>query len=177
MNTKFPSKNVDHSFAVQSPGRMSPRKVEPISPMSSRISMLAQCEKMQQFRSLSSRELGSSAAAALAGSSVNSWSKWGSPNGKLDWAVSSDDLGKFHRSSSFELGNNGEEPDLSWVQTLVKESPAEFKEPSTSVPGMAVAGTSGGESNMGAQIELGDHALLGAWLEQMQLDHLVAQQN
>ncbi|XP_028774448.1 zinc finger CCCH domain-containing protein 30-like [Neltuma alba] len=182
VNTKFPSKNADHpllqtSFAVQSSGRMSPRKVEPISPMSSRISMLAQREKLQQFRSLSSRELGSSSAAAVAGSSINSWSNWGSPNGKLDWAVSTDDMGKFHRSSSFELGHNGEEPDLSWVQSLVKEPPGEIKEPAASVPGMAVAGTSADGSNVSAQIEPVDHAVLGAWLEQMQLDHLVAQQN
>lgn len=188
VNTKFPMKNVEHpllqaSFGVQTSGRMSPRNVEPISPMSSRISMLAQREKQQQFRSLSSRELGSNAAVAAAaaagGSSINSWSKWGSPNGKLDWAVSTDELGKFRRSSSFELGNNGEEPDLSWVQSLVKESPNEIKETTTtSAPGIAVPGSSGEGSNMtNTQIESVDHAVLGAWLEQMQLDHLVAQQN
>jgi hypothetical protein len=121
INTNFSPKNVDHPLFGQS-GRMSPRNVDPISPiMSSRMSLLAQREK-QQFRSLSSRELGSSSAAGFG--PANSW--WGASNGKLDWAVSSDELGKLRRSNSFELGN-GEEPDLSWVQSLVKESPTDKK--------------------------------------------------
>ncbi|KAI9086053.1 hypothetical protein K1719_032130 [Acacia pycnantha] len=59
---------------------MSPRNMEPISPMNSRFSVLSQREKQQQFRSLSSRDLGSS-------------------NGKLDWAVSADEWGKHRRSN------------------------------------------------------------------------------
>lgn len=182
INTNFSPKNVDHpllqaSFGVPSSGRMSPRNVEPISPMSSRVSMLAQLEKQQQFRSLSSRELGSN-SASIVGSPVNSWSKWGSSNGKPDWAVSTDEFGKLRRSSSFELGNNGEEPDLSWVQSLVKESPTDVKEKlGTHVSGVSATASSSEGSNMNPQIESVDHAVLGAWLEQMQLDHLVAQQN
>lgn len=182
INTNFSPKNVDHpllqaSFGVpSSSGRMSPRNVEPISPMGSRVSLLAQREKQQQFRSLSSRELGSNSAAVV-GSPVNSWSKWGSSNGKPDWAVTTDELGKLKRSSSFELGN-GEEPDLSWVQSLVKESPTEVKEKlATPVSGIAAASSSSEGSNRNPQIESVDHAVLGAWLEQMQLDQLVAQQN
>lgn len=182
INTNFSPKNVDHpllqaSFGVpSSSGRMSPRNVEPISPMGSRVSLLAQREKQQQFRSLSSRELGSNSAAVV-GSPVNSWSKWGSSNGKADWAVTTDELGKLRRSSSFELGN-GEEPDLSWVQSLVKESPTEVKEKlATPVSGIAAASSSSEGSNRNPQIESVDHTVLGAWLEQMQLDQLVAQQN
>ncbi|KAL5573010.1 hypothetical protein UlMin_022607 [Ulmus minor] len=179
INTNFSAKNVDHhllqaSFGVPSSGRMSPRNLEPISPMSSRLSMLAQREKQQQFRSLSSRELGSS-SASMVGSPVNSWSKWGSSNGTPDWAVSADELGKLRRSSSFEIGNNGEEPDLSWVQSLVKESPTEMKETLTApVSGVDGNSSSNEVSNGNPQPEQGDHAVLGAWLEQM---HLVAQQN
>ena len=182
INTSFSPKNVDHpllqaSFGVPSSGRMSPRNVEPISPMSSRMSMLAQRDKQQQFRSLSSRELGSN-SASIVGSPVNSWSKWGSSNGKPDWAVSTDELGKHRRSSSFDLGNNGEEPDLSWVQSLVKESPTDIKEKlATPVSSAAATASSSEVSNMNSQIESVDHAVLGAWLEQMQLDQLVAQQN
>ncbi|XVF07263.1 hypothetical protein REPUB_Repub06bG0123500 [Reevesia pubescens] len=177
INTNFSPKNMEHSLLQASlSGRMSPRNVEPISPMSSRVSMLAQREKQQQFRSLSSRELGSG-SAAFVGSPVDSWSKWGSSNGKPDWAVNADEFGKIRRSSSFELGN-GDEPDLSWVQSLVKESPTEIKE-KMAAPNSDVApnaSTSDG-SNMNSQIDLVDHAVLGAWLEQMQLDQLVAQQN
>ena len=182
INTSFSPKNVDHpllqaSFGVPSSGRMSPRNVEPISPMSSRMSMLTQRDKQQQFRSLSSRELGSNSTSVV-GSPVNSWSKWGSSNGKPDWAVSTDELGKHRRSSSFELGNNGEEPDLSWVQSLVKESPTDIKEKLAIPVSSAAATASSGEGlHTNSQIESVDHAVLGAWLEQMQLDHLVAQQN
>lgn len=185
INTNFSPKNLDHplmqaSYGVPSSGRMSPRNLEPISPMSSRMSMLAQREKQQQFRSLSSRELGSN-SASLVGSPASSWTKWGSSNGKPDWAVSTDELGKLRRSSSFELGNNGEEPDLSWVQSLVKESPTEMKEKSTAPVSGGVAGAANASSdeasNVISQMESVDHAVLGAWLEQMQLDHLVAQQN
>ena len=181
INTSFSPKNVDHpllqaSFGVPSSGRMSPRNVEPISPMSSRMSMLTQRDKQQQFRSLSSRELGSNSTSVV-GSPVNSWSKWGSSNGKPDWAVSTDELGKHRRSSSFELGNNGEEPDLSWVQSLVKESPTDIKE-KLAIPVSSAAATASSEgSHTNSQIESVDHAVLGAWLEQMQLDQLVAQQN
>ncbi|KAH1121925.1 hypothetical protein J1N35_005085 [Gossypium stocksii] len=167
INTNFSPKSIEHPLLQASlSGRMSPRNVEPISPMSSRVSMLAQREKQQQFRSLSSRELGSG-SAAIVGSPVNSWSKWGSSNGKPDWAVNADGLDKHRRSSSFELGN-GDEPDLSWVQSLVKESPTEIKE-------KIAASVSGEGSSMNADPV--DNAVLGAWLEQMQLDQLVAQQN
>ncbi|KAG8503339.1 hypothetical protein CXB51_001302 [Gossypium anomalum] len=167
INTNFSPKSIEHPRLQASlSGRMSPQNVEPISPMSSRVSMLAQREKQQQFRSLSSRELGSG-SAAIVGSPVNSWLKWGSSNGKPDWAVNADALDKHRRSSSFELGN-GDEPDLSWVQSLVKESPTEIKE-------KIAAPVSGEGSSMNADPV--DNAVLGAWLEQMQLDQLVAQQN
>ncbi|PQP97008.1 zinc finger CCCH domain-containing protein 30 [Prunus yedoensis var. nudiflora] len=180
IHTNFSPKSVDHpllqaSYGVPSSGRMSPRNVEPISPMGSRVSMLAQREKQQQFRSLSSRELGSNSASNV-GSPVNCWSKWGSSNGKPDWAVTTDELGKLRRSSSFELLHNGEEPDLSWVQSLVKESPTEIKEKLTPISGVTATGSSSEGSNANSQRESVDHAVLGAWIDQMHLD-LVAQQN
>ncbi|KAL9398390.1 hypothetical protein Peur_007351 [Populus x canadensis] len=181
INTNFSPKNVDHPLLQASfaSGRMSPRNVEPISPMSSRVSMLAQREKqLQQLRSLSSRELGSN-AAAIVGSPVNTWSKWGSSNGKPDWALSTDELGKLCRSNSFEFGN-GDGPDLSWVQSLVKESPTEMKdELKMPVSGSIAASTSPSESsNMNSQIETIDlDTMVGSWVEPLQIDQLVAQQN
>ncbi|ONK76230.1 uncharacterized protein A4U43_C03F25370 [Asparagus officinalis] len=114
------------SLGISSPGRMSPRSVEPISPMSSRLAALAQREKQQQtLRSLSSRDLGSNNSAIAGASMSSSWSKWGSPSGTLDWGVNGEELGRLRRSSSFEMRPGGEEPDLSWVHSLVKESPPE----------------------------------------------------
>ena len=175
INTNVMSpKNVEHpllqaSFGVSSPGRMSPRSVEPISPYSSRLSTFAQREKQQQqLRSLSSRDLGSNIPASV-GSPVNSWSKWGSPSGKVDWSVNVEEVGKLRRSSSFELGNNGEEPDLSWVQSLVKESPPEMMKEKL-VASCPVASTDALSSS--SPIESIDHSVMGAWLEKMQLDQL-----
>ncbi|KAE8711153.1 Zinc finger CCCH domain-containing protein 30 [Hibiscus syriacus] len=168
ISTNFSPKNIEHHLLQASlSGRMSPRNVEPTSPMSSRLSLLAQREKQQQLRSLSSREIGSGSAAIVGSPPVNSWSKWGPSNGNPDWAVNAEGLGKHRRSSSFELGN-GDEPDLSWVQSLVKESPTEIKE-------KMEAPFLGEGSSMNSDPV--DNAALGAWVEQMQLDQLVAQQN
>ncbi|KAK4372164.1 hypothetical protein RND71_007548 [Anisodus tanguticus] len=173
----FSPKNIEHpllaSFGVSSPGRMSPRSMEPISPMSARLSALAQREKQQQqLRSLSSHELGSNNASVVGSPVGNSWSNWGSPNGKVDWSVNGSGLGHLRRSSSFEQLNNGEEPDLSWVQSLVKESPTEMKE-KQAAPISGVAPSGEGLKNS-SQVDAVDHSVLGAWLEQMQLDQLVA---
>ncbi|XP_059291550.1 zinc finger CCCH domain-containing protein 30-like [Lycium ferocissimum] len=174
----FSPKNIEHpllqaSFGVSSPGRMSPRSMEPISPMSARLSAFAQREKQQQqLRSLSSRDLGSNNASVVGSPVGNSWSNWGSPGGKVDWSVNGSGLGHLRRSSSFEQLNNGEEPDLSWVQSLVKESPTEMKEKQAApISGAAPSGESLKNSS---QIDSVDHSVLGAWLEQMQLDQLVA---
>ncbi|KAL0397569.1 UNVERIFIED_CONTAM: Zinc finger CCCH domain-containing protein 30 [Sesamum calycinum] len=96
----------------------------------------------------------------------------GFPNGKIDWSVSGDDQGRLKRSSSFELKNDGEEPDLSWVQSLVKESPPEMTDkPAAPVSGAAPSGEC---LKSNSQTDSIDHSVLGAWLEQMQLDQLVA---
>ncbi|XP_011025440.1 PREDICTED: zinc finger CCCH domain-containing protein 30-like [Populus euphratica] len=168
----FSPKNVEHPllqavFGVGSPGRMSSRVMEPISPMGSRLSALAQREKkQQQLRSLSSRDLASNhPMASVAGSLGNSWSKWGSPNGKVDWSVNGDELGRLRRSSSFELGNNGEEPDLSWVQSLVKESPPEMLKEKFANPVSSTASPGTG-LNSNSRID----SVLESWIEQMQID-------
>ncbi|KAL2940413.1 Zinc finger CCCH domain-containing protein 30 [Bienertia sinuspersici] len=160
-----------------------PRSVEPISPMSARLSALALREKQQhqhqqqqqlQMRSLSSREFGTK-HTSLVGSPVNSWTNWGSPNGKVDWSVNGggDEGGRLRRSSSFELGNNAEEPDLSWVQSLVKDSPPEMQEKNAAPVSGAIPSAEGMATK--ASMDSVDHSVVGAWLEQMQLDQFVTQ--
>jgi hypothetical protein len=82
--------------------------------------------------------------------------------------VNGHEFGRSPRSTSFEHGNNGQEPDLSWVHSLVKESPPEIKEKLAGSGPIASA-----ELNSNPQAESIDHSVLGAWLEQMQLDQLV----
>ncbi|KAJ6363393.1 hypothetical protein OIU78_003544 [Salix suchowensis] len=182
INTNFSPKNVDHPLLQASfaSGRMSPRNVEPISPMSSRVTMMAQREKqLQKMRSLSSRELGSNAAAIVGSPPVNTLSKWGSSVGKPDWTLSTCEQGKLCRSNSFELGN-GDGPDLSWVQSLVKESPTEMKD-KLKIPvsgGIGASASPSESTNMNSQIESIDlDNMVGSWVEHLQIDQLVAQQN
>ncbi|KAK1415493.1 hypothetical protein QVD17_31275 [Tagetes erecta] len=57
------------------------------------------------------------------------FSQWGSPDGKADWGFSGDEANKFRKSASFGLRNGshvniGHEPDVSWVNTLVKDVPS-----------------------------------------------------
>ncbi|PHT71382.1 Zinc finger CCCH domain-containing protein 56 [Capsicum annuum] len=130
INTNFSPKNIDNpllqsSFGVPSSGRMSPRAMEPISPRSSRVSILAQRDRQHQFRSFSSRDLGSN-PSAIVGSPADTWSNWGTATGKPDWAVSTEEFGRLRQSSPFKLAKNEKEPDVSWVQSLVKESPPEM---------------------------------------------------
>ncbi|RRT44875.1 hypothetical protein B296_00034189 [Ensete ventricosum] len=161
------------SLNTSSPGVMSPRSMEPVSPVGSRLAVLSQRERQQQtLRSLSSRDLGP-ISSHVVGSPVNSsWSKWASPSGTPDWTLNGEELGRLRRSSSFELRGNGDEPDLSWVHSLVRESPPE----KVISAAMASAGPSslpaaGGESlNSNGQMNGHDQAaVLGAWLEHQEI--------
>ncbi|KAL0321862.1 UNVERIFIED_CONTAM: Zinc finger CCCH domain-containing protein 33 [Sesamum calycinum] len=63
-------------------------------------------------------------------------SDWSSPNGKLDWGFNGDEANKLRKSASFGIrsGNaaapaamissNIDEPDVSWVNSLVKDVPS-----------------------------------------------------
>ncbi|PSR95057.1 Zinc finger CCCH domain-containing protein [Actinidia chinensis var. chinensis] len=62
---------------------------------------------------------------------------WGSPDGKLDWGIQKEELHKLRKSASFGFRSNssnsatpvpsmlasGDEPNVSWVQSLVKDAP------------------------------------------------------
>ncbi|XP_042487592.1 zinc finger CCCH domain-containing protein 66-like [Macadamia integrifolia] len=66
----------------------------------------------------------------------STFSEWGSPDGKVDWGIQGEELNKLRKSASFGFrnssNNNGtamvsaacstvDEPDLSWVEPLVKD--------------------------------------------------------
>ncbi|KAL3841244.1 hypothetical protein ACJIZ3_025835 [Penstemon smallii] len=151
IKTNFSPRNFDQSLMQANFG---------VEPVSARVSMLAREKQNQQFRSHSSRDLFS-----------NGPMEWGSPNGPPEWQVPGDEFGKLKRSSSFELLNNEEEPDLSWVQSLVKESPQDIKD--KYAPGVADVAVTGTYSGGGANEQV-DQSVLGAWLEKMQIDRLMA---
>ncbi|CAA2984560.1 zinc finger CCCH domain-containing 29-like [Olea europaea subsp. europaea] len=59
-------------------------------------------------------------------------SEWGSPDGKLEWGFNGDEVNKLRKSSSFGFRSdasamtqlNVNEPDVSWVNSLVKDVPS-----------------------------------------------------
>lgn len=179
INTSMYSpKSVDHSvlqatFGVGSPGRMSPRNMEQLSPGGSRLSAFPQRGiQGPQLRSISSRELGSGKVPSCVGSPSNPWSNLGYSNGKVDWSVPGNDMLKLKSLSSFELHNNGKEPDLSWVQSLVTESPLETTEALTT-PLSSSTAVFGVGVNQNTRTDSVD-SVLGAWIDQMQLDQRAA---
>ncbi|KAJ1265542.1 hypothetical protein BS78_08G083600 [Paspalum vaginatum] len=151
---------------------------EPVSPMSSRLlAALAQREKMQQqtLRSMSSRDLGSGASILVGSPVTSSWSKWGIPAGTPDWGADDEDIGHLKRSSSFELrsGANGDEPDLSWVNTLVKEPTPEMPSIKGTTTVESIGTLSQAASHEGIGGEDDTAGVISGWLEQLQLDEMV----
>lgn len=142
--------NTDSSFCPTSP-----RSIHAHSRM---FPQFSQQEKLQQLRSLSSRDLGSPVSSP--------WSRWGSLSGKPDWGVNHEELGRFRRSAATEQGSGGREPDVSWVQSLVNTSELNC---GINVP--AVSAVHGSNSNVQPE----GHAVPGAWLDQVQLDQPVAE--
>ncbi|KAI3458560.1 hypothetical protein Pfo_015223 [Paulownia fortunei] len=92
-------------------------------------------------------------------------SDWSSPNGKLDWGFNGEEVNKFRKSASFGFrgGNaaapaattpsNVYEPDVSWVNTLVKDVPS---------GGARLYGTD--------QKHGGVHDMLPHWVDQMYIE-------
>ncbi|XP_010264620.1 PREDICTED: zinc finger CCCH domain-containing protein 66-like isoform X2 [Nelumbo nucifera] len=89
-------------------------------------------------RSPVNRLSGLPSIATSATATSSTLSDWGSPDGKLDWGIRGEELNKLRKSASFGFrssnGNMGpanspmtanvDEPDVSWVQSLVKDVPS-----------------------------------------------------
>ncbi|WOK93066.1 hypothetical protein Cni_G01759 [Canna indica] len=160
------------SLCISSQGRMSPRGMEPPSSMSSHLSLLAQKEKQPQtLQSMSSLEFGFGTSPVCSSANL-SLPKWASPSGTLDRELNGEGLG-FLRQSSSEFRANSDEPDVSWVHSLVRESPSE----KVATALVASATHSGLQPANGAKASSSDHqsndldqAAIRALLEKMQLD-------
>ncbi|KAF8394909.1 hypothetical protein HHK36_018848 [Tetracentron sinense] len=119
------------------------------------------------------------ASAASATVMPSTLLNWGSPNGKLDWGVQGEELNKLRKSASFgfrssnpnssiataaaSIPSSVEEPDLSWVQSLVKD-----------VPPVGVGGF--GVEEQQFQLNSGISEMLSPWVEQsyMEQEQMVA---
>ncbi|OWM69948.1 zinc finger CCCH domain-containing protein 29 [Punica granatum] len=99
----------------------------------------------------------------------SNFSDWASPNGKLDWGVHGDELNKLRKSASFGFRSNSntaasmgpaalDEPDVSWVNTLVKDVPP------------ANAGVWGAESQQYINRGKGAREMFSPWGEQLYIE-------
>lgn len=101
-------------------------------------------------------------------------SDWGSADGKLEWGIQKDELNKLRKSASFGFRSSsnssftnpttsmmatGDEPDVSWVQSLVKDAP-------TAKPGHFDFE----EQYQQYHLNSGGPEVLPSWVEQFYLD-------
>ncbi|EEF34053.1 transcription factor, putative [Ricinus communis] len=104
--------------------------------MNSRSSAFAKRSHSFIDRGAATNRLGITAAANSVSMMSANLSDWSSPDGKLDWGVQGDELNKLKKSASFGFRSsnnptmrtnfalpNVDEPDVSWVNTLVKDVP------------------------------------------------------
>ncbi|KAL9235372.1 hypothetical protein vseg_010134 [Gypsophila vaccaria] len=110
---------------------VSPFRMEPVGSPISNARLASFAKRSQSF-------IDRSAVNGLPGRNPSHLSEWGSPNGKVEWGVHRDELNKLRKSASFGFRSNGSnndgnidaaptagnEPDVSWVQSLVKDAPA-----------------------------------------------------
>ncbi|KGN47076.1 zinc finger CCCH domain-containing protein 66 isoform X2 [Cucumis sativus] len=108
------------------------------SVLSSRAAAFAKRSQSFIERSMVSRHTGLSPPGTSTTAMPLNLSDWGSPDGKLDWGIRGEELNKLKKSASFGIRNNctsspvtstmhttAPEPDVSWVQSLVKDAPSE----------------------------------------------------
>ncbi|XP_022752640.1 zinc finger CCCH domain-containing protein 66-like [Durio zibethinus] len=129
---------------ASSPVRASPSfGIEPSGPtaaavLSSRSAAFAKRSQSFIERTAINRHSGFTSPASSASAMLSNRSDWGSPDGKLDWGIQGEELNKLRKSSPFGLRSSGgnlanagrsmspatDEPDVSWVQSLVKDTPS-----------------------------------------------------
>ncbi|XP_010535371.1 PREDICTED: zinc finger CCCH domain-containing protein 66 [Tarenaya hassleriana] len=122
------SYTTSNSLASSPIGAKSSFPMDSPTVMTSRAAAFA--KKSQSFVERSNGQSRHSAISSVTSSTC--MDDWGSPDGKLDWGVHGDELHKFRRSASFGFRVGGgtrqlvepvglDEPDVSWVDPLVKE--------------------------------------------------------
>ncbi|KAF9665660.1 hypothetical protein SADUNF_Sadunf16G0146000 [Salix dunnii] len=148
---------------------ISPSINDPVSSLGFQLSAHVRRERMlqQPQSSLVSQEFSTKPSYALGSNGSNSWSIWKSENRNVDSFIQADEIGQPHTSCSID--HVGEEPDVSWVHSMLKDSPSETNEKSA----IPVSATLDGSKSY-PDIESSDRVALQAWLEGLQLDQNVA---
>jgi hypothetical protein len=136
----------------------SPRTMEPTSPLSVRVgATVTQRDMLDQFSSLNKHQV------PTVGSPRNlnaSWGNIGTPKSKVDWGVDDDELVRLRHP--VQPGNTAEEPDVSWVQSLVNH--AELNGKRGEMAGMASRSIN--RPDLSSQGDSLDQSVIASWLEQ-----------
>ncbi|WCJ29171.1 Zinc finger CCCH domain-containing protein 66 [Euphorbia peplus] len=138
--------------------------------LSSRSAAFAKRSQSFIERTAVNRHSGFSSPTSSPSRMHSNLSDWASPDGKLDWGIQGEELNKLRKSASFGIRSNSanapasmpanlDEPDVSWVQSLVKDAPANH-------------GQSGFEEQQQQQYHLnaGGSEVIPAWVEQLYME-------
>ncbi|XVE59427.1 hypothetical protein DITRI_Ditri05aG0045700 [Diplodiscus trichospermus] len=138
--------------------------------LSSRSAAFAKRSQSFIERTAVNRHSGFSSPTSSASPMPSNFSDWGSPDGKLDWGIQGEELTKLRKSSSFGFRSSGsnlvnaspsmaptsDEPDVSWVQSLVKDTPA--------------GQLSFEDEQQQCHLNTGGAEMVPAWLEQLYME-------
>lgn len=160
-NRMYSPRGLDPSILHSPFGGMSPRSprnMEPTSPLSVRVgATVTQRDMLDQFSSLNKHQV------PTVGSPRNlnaSWGNIGTPKSKVDWGVDDDELVRLRHP--VQPGNTAEEPDVSWVQSLVNH--AELNGKRGEMAGMASRSIN--RPDLSSQGDSLDQSVIASWLEQ-----------
>ncbi|GJN11329.1 hypothetical protein PR202_ga29510 [Eleusine coracana subsp. coracana] len=164
-NRMYSPRTLDPSAHVHSPfGGMSPRSpriMEPTSPLSVRVgSTVTQHEMFDQFSSLNKHQVPSVGSPR---NSNASWGNVGTAKNNVDWGVDDEELVRLRRP--VHPGGAEEEPDVSWVQSLVNHAEMNGKKGD-----LGMASRSLNRPDLGNQADLLDQTVIASWLDQMRLE-------
>ncbi|CAM8910338.1 unnamed protein product [Rhodiola kirilowii] len=134
--------------------------------MNSRTSAFANRSQSFVDRSMGNTRAGLTGSGNSMNMTASNVSDWNSPSGRLDWSMQGEDLNKLRKSVSFGHRSNNnavqttlapstfDEPDVSWVNSLVKDA-----------PGSEYCSSPKKQSHYGREDEV-----LPAWMEQMYIE-------
>ncbi|KAG8390114.1 hypothetical protein BUALT_Bualt01G0049900 [Buddleja alternifolia] len=137
--------------------------------MNSRSAAFA--KRSQSFIDRSGGSYRPSPGSSSPGLAPPKFSEWGSPDGKLEWGFNGEEVNKLRKSASFGFrsGNNPtamgpsnvDEPDVSWVNSLVKDVPS----------GGGGGGGGSGQYGPGPRQGGSSHEMMQQhWLDQMYME-------
>ncbi|KAE8666734.1 Zinc finger CCCH domain-containing protein 66 [Hibiscus syriacus] len=137
LRTSYPSNLPSSSARASASFGIDPSGPSAVAVLSSRSAAFAKRSQSFVERTAVNCHSGFSSLATSASAMPSNLSDWVSPDGKLDWGIHGEELNKLRKSASFGFRSSGsnlgyavraisptpDEPDVSWVQSLVVDPP------------------------------------------------------